>query len=267
MHWQHYGLREAPFSITPDPSYIFYSDIHKQVFYELLYGIKTRKGFMELTGPVGAGKTTLYRALLQTLGTEAKTALVINPSLSPIQLLQTIVEDFEITPERKNKKGLFDALNTFLLKTDQAGSTAVLIIDEAQDLTAKTLEQIRLLSNFETNKTKLLQIMLVGQPELHDLLAKKNLRQLRQRITVSANLEPLGRQEIGKYIAHRIAVAGGSGMLMFDDAAIDEIYNYSEGVPRIINVLADKVLFMSYLRESGQEISDLVAMSSQGNTP
>ena len=109
--------------------------------------------------------------------------------------------------------------------------------------------------------------MLVGQPELHDLLAKKNLRQLRQRITVSANLEPLGRQEIGKYIAHRIAVAGGSGMLMFDDAAIDEIYNYSEGVPRIINVLADKVLFMSYLRESGQEISDLVAMSSQGTTP
>jgi general secretion pathway protein A len=162
MHWQHYGLREAPFSITPDPSYIFYSDIHKQVFYELLYGVKTRKGFMELIGPVGAGKTTLYRALLQTLGSEAKTALVLNPSLSPVQLLQTIVEDFEIEPDKKNRKGLFDALNSFLLKTDLEGSTAVLIIDEAQDLTARTLEQIRLLSNFETNKTKLLQIILVG---------------------------------------------------------------------------------------------------------
>ena len=262
MYWQHYGLREAPFSITPDPSYIFYSDIHKKVFYELLYGIKTRKGFMELTGPVGAGKTTLYRALLQTLGKEAKTALILNPSLSPIQLLQTIVEDFEIEPERKNRKGLFDALNTFLLQTDQTGSTAVLIIDEAQDLAARTLEQIRLLSNFETNKSKLLQIILVGQPELLDLLAKKNLRQLRQRITISANLEPLNRNEIKKYIAHRIAVAGGSGMLIFDDSAIEEIYRYSNGVPRIINVLADRVLFMACMRDTGKDISDMAEQAT-----
>ena len=257
MYWKHFGLTQAPFNITPDPSYVFFSRKHKEAFHELLYGIMTRKGFMELTGSIGAGKTTLYRALLQRIDNEAKSALILNPSLSPMQLLQTIIEDFRIEVQKKNRKGLFDALNDFLLKTAQAGSTAVLIIDEAQDLKAGTLEQIRLLSNFETNRTKLLQIILVGQPELRDLLGKPSLEQLRQRITVSTRLGPLDRDEVAQYMAHRIRIAGGTDMLIFDEPAVDEIFRISGGVPRKINVLCDRALFLAYLRETGQDISAL----------
>ena len=263
MYWKHFGLKEQPFSITPDPSYLFYSSRHKEAFDERLYGIRSRKGFMELTGDVGAGKTTLYRALLLHLGSEVKTALILNPSLSPVQLLQTIVEDFEIEATKKNRKGLFDALNTFLLDTARSGSTAVLILDEAQDLKSSTLEQIRLLSNFETNKAKLLQIILVGQPELRKLLAKPSLRQLRQRITVSTNLEPLGRDAIEHYISHRIRVAGGSDMLVFDAPAVDEVYRYSGGIPRLINVLCDKVLFLAHARETGKDMATLAEESGK----
>ena len=258
MYCTFYGLKEEPFNITPDPSYLYFSKNHQEAFFNLLYGIRSRKGFMEVTGSIGAGKTTLYRALLDRLGNEIKSALIINPSLSAIQLLQTIIEDFEIEVRRKNRKGYFDALNSFLMDLSHRGSTAVLILDEAQDLKVGTLEQIRLLSNFETNKRKLLQIILVGQPELRNLLAKPSLLQLRQRITVSTHLSALNREETEQYIAHRIRVAGGGGMLIFDSAAVDGIFQYSQGIPRLINILCDKALLMSYMNRTGQGVRDFV---------
>lgn len=258
MYAEFYGLKEDPFNITPDPDFLFFSKNHQEAFVNLLYGIRSRKGFMEVTGAIGSGKTTLYRSLLGRLGNEVRSALIINPSLSPSQLLQTIIEDFEITVKKRNRKGYFDALNNFLIELAQQGSTAVLILDEAQDLKPSTLEQIRLLSNFETNKQKLLQIVLVGQPELRDLLAKPALTQIRQRITVSTHLSPLNREETGQYIAHRIRVAGGEGMLIFDASAVDGIFQYSQGIPRLINTLCDKALLLSYIEKSGRSVTDLV---------
>jgi len=262
MYYAFYGLKEEPFNITPDPEFLFFSKKHQEAFFGLLYGIKHRKGFMEITGSIGAGKTTLYRALLDHLGDEVQSAMIINPSLSPVQLLQTINEDFGVEVQKKNRKGYFDALNSFLMELAQRGATAVLIIDEAQNLKPNTLEQIRLLSNFETNKKKLLQIILVGQPELRDLLAKPSLAQVRQRITVSTHLAPLDRAETAQYIAHRIHVAGGEGMLIFDSAAVDEVFRYSQGIPRLINILCDKALLMAYMSTTGQEMKTLMTRTS-----
>lgn len=253
MYCKYYGLKEEPFNITPDPAFVLLTRKHEEAFISLLCGIKRRKGFMVLTGAIGAGKTTLYRMLLNRLGSEVKSALIINPSLSPTQLLQTIIEDFEIQVEKKNRKGYFDALNRFLMEVGNRGETSILILDEAQDLKPSTLEQIRLLSNFETNKKKLLQIILVGQPELRDLLAKPSMAQIRQRITVSTHLDPLNREETAKYIAHRIEVAGGRGMMIFDSATVDEIFRYSKGVPRLINILCDNALLMNHMKNTGQE--------------
>lgn len=250
MYCKFYKLKEEPFNITPDPAFLFFSRNHQEAFTTLLNGIQRRKGFMALTGSVGSGKTTLYRALLDRMGNEVKSALIINPSLSPIQLLQTIIEDFGIEVQKKNRKGYFDALNNFLMQEYSRGSTAVLILDEAQDLKIGTLEQIRLLSNFETNKQKLLQIILIGQPEFRDLLAKPALAQVRQRIAVSSFLTPLNREETSQYIAHRIRVAGGEGMLIFNAEALDEIFRCSQGIPRLINVLCDNALLMAFSKKA-----------------
>jgi general secretion pathway protein A len=252
MYLAHYGLTEEPFSITPDPDFLFLGRQYQEGFFSLVHGIQSRKGFMEITGAVGSGKTTLYRAVLRHLGPTIRAALVINPTLSAFQLLQTIVEDFEIEVQSKTKKDYFDALNRFLLDTVAHGSTAVVIMDEAQDLHPGALEQIRLLSNFETDKAKLLQIILVGQPELLDMLARPSLSQIRQRIAVSVDLAPLDREEMEQYIAHRIRVAGGNGMLIFDPPALEEIHRYSKGIPRLINVLCDKALLMAYMHSTGQ---------------
>ena len=258
MYSSFYGLKEEPFSITPDPGFLFFSKKHEEAFFDLLYGIKSRRGFMEITGSIGAGKTTLYRALLEHLGDSVRSALIINPSLSPVQLLQTIMEDFKIEAKTKTRKGYFDALNAFLMELANTGSTALLILDEAQNLKPATLEQIRLLSNFETNKKKLLQIMLVGQPELRDLLAKPSLTQIKQRITVSTHLTSLDRNETELYICHRIRVAGGDGMLIFDKAAVDEVFHYSQGVPRLINVICDKALLIAYLKRTSQNMRSVI---------
>lgn len=258
MYCEFYGLKEEPFSITPDPGFLFFSKKHEEAFFDLLYGIKSRRGFMEITGSIGSGKTTLYRALLEQLGDGVKSALIINPSLSPVQLLQTIMEDFKLEVKTKSRKGYFDALNNFLMDLASAGSTALLILDEAQNLKPTTLEQIRLLSNFETNKCKLLQILLVGQPELRDLLAKPSLIQIKQRIAVSTHLTSLSREETEKYVAHRINVAGGKGMLIFDKAAVDEIFHYSQGIPRLINVICDKALLIAYLKKTKRDMRSVI---------
>jgi general secretion pathway protein A len=252
VYTEFYGLKEEPFNITPDPAFLFFGRAHEEAFNSLLTGIHRRKGFLVVSAPIGTGKTTLCRAILTRLDEQVNSALIINPALSPTQLCATIIEDFGIEPRGKTRKAYFDALNEFLLKTARAGSTSVLIIDEAQNLKPKTLEQIRLLSNFETDKEKLLQIVLVGQPELTELLDKPALGQLRQRVTVSCTLEPLNRQETEAYILHRIRVAGGKGPLIFAPEIIDGIFEHSQGYPRLINILCDRCLMVAYEDETGR---------------
>ncbi|MBI4115858.1 MAG: AAA family ATPase [Candidatus Omnitrophica bacterium] len=248
MYESFFGLKESPFNITPDPRFIYLSRHHLEALSNLLYGIESRRGFIEITGEVGAGKTTLCRTLLQETQGRVHSAFIFNPKLSEVELLQGIVEDFGITPKGKRRKDYFDALNRFLLQELEKGMNATLIIDEAQNLSPRALEQIRLLSNLETTREKLLQIVLVGQPELHDLLARPDLKQLRQRIVVRYHLRALDQEDTAKYIAHRLRVAGSEDQF-FTPEAIERIYALSEGVPRIINVLADRALLGAFIKE------------------
>lgn len=250
MYEEYFGLRETPFNITPDPRFIFFSRKHLDAFSCLLYGIESRKGFIQITGEIGAGKTTLCRAVLDKLKDgRTHTALILNPRLSELHLLRTIAEDFGIFLKAKNKKECFDGLNRFLLEEFHKGYNTVLIIDEAQDLNTKTLEQIRLLSNLETNREKLIQIVLVGQPELRETLNHPSLAQLRQRIAIRFHLTALDRHEIEEYIVHRLVVAGmPEGLNPFLQQAIDYIFDKSDGVPRLINKLCDMSLLGAYAR-------------------
>lgn len=249
MYESFFGLKEPPFNVTPDPRFIYLSRHHLEALSTLLYGVESRRGFIEITGEIGAGKTTLCRTLLKEIQGRAHTAFIFNPKLSEFELLQTIVEDFGIVPKGKRKKDYFDALNHFLLEELEKGTNAVLIIDEAQNLTPRALEQIRLLSNLETAREKLLQIILVGQPQLRTLLARPDLAQLQQRITIRYHLPALKREETEKYLAHRLRVAGSEEQF-FTSEAIDAIYERSGGVPRLINVLADRALLGAFARES-----------------
>ena len=250
MYKEFYGLREYPFNMTPDPQYLYLSHQHRVALEVLRYGIAERKGFLVITGEVGAGKTTLCRALLNSLDARTKTALILNPSLTDSQMLRTICEEFRLQPAKTTKKDLYDALNAFLLRELAANHNVALIIDEAQNLRPVVLEAIRLLSNLETEKEKLLQIVLVGQPELADLLARKDLRQLKQRIALRHHVQPLVFKELAEYIRHRLQVAGGDGRIQWDTAALVLIYKYSLGVPRLINVVCDRALLAGYLAES-----------------
>ena len=250
MYREFFGLREKPFNVTSDPDFLFLSRIHKEAFSHLLYGIKERKGFLEITGEVGAGKTTLCRALLKQLDANTKSAFIFNSTLPELQLLQAIVEDFGLAVERKNKGAILRQFNNFLLQEVSKGNNVILIIDEAQNLKMSTLEEIRMLSNLETDKEKLFQIILVGQPELKNKLNSPSLRQLRQRIGVRFHITPLERPDIGAYIYHRLCVAGSNGAISFAEDAIDLIYQYSGGVPRVINVVCDKALLSAYVMET-----------------
>ncbi len=250
MYKNFFGLAEEPFNMTPDPRYIYFSRKHQEAFATLIYGVNYRKGFIEITGEIGAGKTTLCRRLLSEINGNAKTALIVNPGLSDVQLLSAIVEDFGIECRARNKKGYFDALNEFLLKVGEQGLTSVLIIDEAQNLSMKALEQVRLLSNLETEREKLLQIILVGQPELRQTLRHPSLTQLRQRIALRYHLPALDSHETGEYILWRLRVAGGEGKVMFTPEALAYIHNVTQGVPRLINCLCDKVMLVAYVRET-----------------
>ena len=249
MYREFFGLKEKPFNVTSDPNFLFLSRIHKEAFLHLVYGIKERKGFLEITGEVGAGKTTLCRALLNQLDKNTKSAFIFNSNLPELQLLQSVLEDYGIDVRRKNKVSMLRQLNNFLIEELSRGNNVVLIIDEAQNLKPSVLEEIRMLSNLETDKEKLFQIVLVGQPELKEKLNSPELKQLKQRIAVRCHITALEEDEIEKYINHRLAVAGSNGQVQFSADAIEFIYKYSGGIPRLINVVCDKALLSAYVME------------------
>lgn len=249
MYLEYYGLREPPFDITPNPRFLFFSAKHREALNHLLYGIKERKGFVQLTGEVGAGKTTLCRAMLEKLGDHYVTALILNPVLDADHLMRAIAMEFGLPVEGKDKLDILAAINHFLLEQVEQGKDAVLIIDEAQDLTDELLEQVRLLSNLETDERKLLQIVLMGQPELRARINAPNLRQLRQRITVRYHLRPLTRLEVGQYIQHRLQVSGANGAPYFTSGALWRIHFYSKGIPRLVNAVCDKCLLAGFVKQ------------------
>lgn len=251
MYTAFFGLNEKPFAITPDPRYLFMSERHGEALAHLVYGVTESGGFIQLTGEVGTGKTTLVRTLLQNrLPDNADVAVVLNPRLSAIEFLETICEELGILePEFKGStKALVDALNKQLLQAYSEGRRVILVVDEAQNLSRDVLEQVRLLTNLETAKQKLLQIILIGQPELRDLLSRDDLRQLAQRITGRYHLKPLSRDETAQYIEHRLRVAGALGEV-FEGSAKSEVFRLTDGVPRLINVICDRALLGAYSRE------------------
>jgi general secretion pathway protein A len=251
VYTSYFGFKENPFSLTPDPNYLYLSHNHKEAFDHLLYGINERKGFIVITGGVGTGKTTLCRALLGALDSATKTALIFNAYLSDIELLQTINEEFGIDADKdgQSKKDYVDGLNRFLLETFSRGGNAVLLIDEAQNLSHSVLEQIRMLSNLETEKEKLVQIVLVGQLELREVLASPALKQLDERIMVRYDLKPLEREDVRGYVEHRLVIAGGRGNVRFTKGALDALYDSSQGNPRRINGVCDRALLIAYSKD------------------
>jgi len=252
VYLEFYGLNEAPFDITPNPRYLYYSAKHREAFNHLLYGIRERKGFVQLTGEVGAGKTTLCRALMEKLDGHYSTALILNPVLDADGLMKAIAMEFGLNVTAMDRLEILATINMYLLSLVEQERDAVLIIDEAQDLTDDLLEQVRLLSNLETDDRKLLQIVLMGQTELKDRLAAEELRQLRQRILVHYELRPFTLEEMGRYIQHRLTVSGSMGRPYFTPWALRHLYKASRGIPRIINNLCDKALLSSFIRDSDE---------------
>ena len=253
MYESFFGLKENPFNLTPDPRYLFLSTQHREALNHLLYGVKERKGFIVMTGGIGTGKTTLCRAFIAALDAAVDSALVFNAGVSDTELLKTIVQEFDIKmgKGRKTKKNYVDALNQFLLKGFSEGRNAVVLIDEAQNLSRGVLEQLRMLSNLETDREKLLQIVLLGQPELQEALQSPSLRQLNERITVRYELAPLDQIQVREYIEHRIAVAGdGNAKVTFVPGAYKLVFGYSRGIPRRINAICDRALLIAYTKDS-----------------
>ena len=248
LYQTHFGLSQAPFNITPDPSFLYLSASHREGLAQLSYGIRARKGFVVLTGEVGTGKTTLIHALLNDLKGSAQTALIFSTIVSPADLLRSVCEEFGLIEPKRPLQDIHDylvSLNEFLLESYRKGENCALIIDESQNLSAEVLESIRLLSNFETSKDKLLQILLVGQPELAVRLNSPELRQLKQRVMLRHHLRTLSLQECCEYVSNRLKVAGGDRPI-FTPNALDSIHTYSGGIPRIVNVLCDNALLTGY---------------------
>jgi len=264
MYTAHFGLKAAPFSITPDPQYLYLSVRHREALAHLLYGVNEGPGFVLLTGEVGTGKTTLCRSLIEQLPESVDVALLLNPRLSPIELLATLFDELRISydPQQYTLKDYIDTLNSYLLTAHTVGRRTVLILDEAQNLSIEVLEQVRLLTNLETSNQKLLQIILVGQPELNKLIKRNNLRQLAQRITARYHLLPLSSKDTQAYINHRLAISGAKSPI-FMNAATRLVYRYSGGVPRLINIICDRALLGGYVNNENQINSQIVHKAVQ----
>jgi general secretion pathway protein A len=261
VYLRFFNLREQPFSITPDPRFLFLSPQHEAALSSLLYGISERKGFIEITGEVGTGKTVLCRTLMDRLDDTVSTALIFNSYLNEIELLQAILNDFGIFCAETSRKGYIDALNQYLLQEFAASRNAMVLIDEAQNLEPRVLEQLRMLSNLETERGKLLQVVLVGQPELRDRLATPQMRQLDQRIAVRYHIHSLTRAETQQYIMHRLSVAGAANAIVFTRRALAMIYQYCAGTPRRINLLCDRVLITAYVHGTHRITTHIVRQS------
>ena len=260
MYCTYYGFKEKPFQITPNPRFLYLSRNHREAFAHLLYGINAHAGFIELTGEVGTGKTTVLRTLLEQLDDDShRTALILNPCLSALELLRSINREFGIPHEGLENGALLDELNRFLLSENRDGRTVVLVIDEAQNLAPQVLEQIRLISNLETETDKLIQIVLAGQPELKSLLERTELRQLAQRITVRYHLLPMDFDDSGSYVQHRLGVAGDKRLVEFSPGAMKRIFDFAAGSPRLINLACDRALLVGYGEETGEITPALAA--------
>jgi general secretion pathway protein A len=253
MYAEFFGLTEKPFALVPDTRYLFLSESHREALAHVLYGIREGEGFIEVVGQVGTGKTTLCRTLLERVENDVEVGFIFNPSSSEVELLAAINREFGIPASAETRTELIDELNRFLLRRRASGRRVLLVIDEAQNLTPAVLEQIRLLSNLETERGKLLQILLLGQPELDGHLARSDLRQLRQRISVRWELRPLNRAETEAYVEHRLRIAGAQDLDLFTPGAMSALYRASGGVPRLVNSIADRALLMSY-SDGRQEI-------------
>ncbi|MDF1760432.1 MAG: AAA family ATPase [Coxiellaceae bacterium] len=266
MYKEFYHFKENPFNVTADPSFFFSSSQHSEAFSHLQFGIEQRMGIMAVIGEIGTGKTTLCRRLLKEVNQQTKTALILNPSFSDIQLLRVILKDFGVDQEEcANKFDLINALNAFLLRESSQGHNLVLIIDEAQNLGVKQLEQVRMLSNLETEKQKLLQIILLGQPELEKKLKLASLRQLNQRIAVRYRIKPLMLPDVVAYIKHRLRLVANNFSMMptFTDQALDVVYELTAGTPRMINILCDRALLAGFVEEKRTIDADMVRLCAE----
>ncbi len=252
MYLDFYGLKEKPFSLTPDPQFLYLSESHRTAIDSLLYGIQQREGFMVVTGDIGTGKTTICRSLLEKLDHKVKTAVIFNSFLTEGELLRAILKDLGFTSIGRTKAERIEALNQYLLNQLSQGNHVVLIVDEAQNLSIPVLEQIRMLSNLETTKEKMLQIILFGQIELNQKLRSPKLKQLNQRIVIRHHIFPLSREETESYIYQRLTVAGSQGGVTFSKAAMDEIYQFSKGIPRLINLICDRSLIGGYVEDTSR---------------
>jgi general secretion pathway protein A len=263
MYTAHFGLNADPFSITPDPHYLYLSVRHREALAHLLYGVNEGPGFVLLTGEVGTGKTTLCRSLIEQLPETVDVALLLNPRVTPVELLAALFDELRISYDSDfTSKDYIDRLNSYLLTAHAVGRKTVLILDEAQNLSADALEQVRLLTNLETSNQKLLQIILVGQPELNRSLKRNNLRQLAQRITARYHLLPLSSKDTQAYINHRLAISGAKSAL-FAEAAMRLVYRYSKGVPRLINIICDRALLGGYVKGENQVTPEIVHKAVQ----
>jgi len=252
MYCEFYGLIRRPFEMTPDPSFLYLGEAHREGLAMLQYAVESRKGFVLLTGEVGTGKTTLLHSLLSQLDARTHSAFVFNPRLKPIDFFKVVFDEFGIEGECRTKGEYLMALNRFLIDKLERDEPVLLIVDEAQNLSAEMLEEIRLLSNLETPSSKLLQIMLVGQPELKGMLAQPELRQLRQRIVLRHHLRPFNAQECASYVDERLRLAGYTDKALFDRGALREIHEVTEGIPRLVNIVCDGALLLGFSRELAQ---------------
>ena len=263
MYLAYFGLRKYPFSLTPDPDFLFLSGTHRAALETIIYGIRQRMGFIEVIGDVGTGKTTLSRAVMDELRDEVAMAFILNPCLDGVELLKAINQDFKLKARGISRKDLLDELNSFLLEVNIRGRNACLIVDECQSLRPDVLEEIRLLSNLETKEEKLIQIVLMGQPEFHNMLKSERLRALDERIQVRCFLEPLTREETAAYVSHRLAIAGSRGEIVFTKRALAEVFRHSKGNPRRINSVCDRALLVAYARGTRKVDDHIVRMAAE----